>query len=211
MSAGPGRRRGRPPSGAREAILRAAFDLLRDEGLTQATTKQIARRAGVSEASIHYHFGGKAGLLEAALVAGLEPLWEFDRALRNAGMPDRPTADVLLEMGAELERFFDTIIPIIGATQSDAGLRASFNELLAAGDHGPHRGVALVTRYLEAAQRRGELRPRADLTGAALLFVGACLFRAWERHLRPPGRQQQLLPDLEGAVATLLDGLQRLA
>ena len=78
------RRRGRPSAGVREAILAATLDLAAEQGLTRLTTKEVARRAGASEASVFYHFGDKVGLLQAAMVAGLEPLMELDPAILGA-------------------------------------------------------------------------------------------------------------------------------
>ena len=49
-------------------ILHAAGPLFAAVGFAEATGKAIAERAGVDVASINYHFGGRAGLYEAALV-----------------------------------------------------------------------------------------------------------------------------------------------
>src|SRR4051812_50101602 len=65
------RRRGRPPSGGREAILEATLALLRERGVARLTTRDVAERAGVSEASVYYHYTDKAGLLRAVFEAGL--------------------------------------------------------------------------------------------------------------------------------------------
>src|SRR5919201_2389009 len=72
----------------RELILDAASDALRTEGGAATTTRAVAERAGVRLSLVHYHFGGKGGLLAAllerenarllarqeALYAGPEPL-----------------------------------------------------------------------------------------------------------------------------------------
>ena len=51
----------------RDAILRAAVEVFGEEGVAGARTTDIARRAGVSQPSINYHFGSKRELLSAAL------------------------------------------------------------------------------------------------------------------------------------------------
>src|SRR5580692_3939234 len=68
------RRRGRPPSGQREAIVRTTLELLPDRGIAKLTTREIARHAGVSEASVYYHFTDRAGLLQAVFEEGMQPL-----------------------------------------------------------------------------------------------------------------------------------------
>src|SRR3954451_19163649 len=104
------RRRGRPPSGGREAILAATLDLLRERGIARLTTRDVAERAGVSEASVYYHYTDKAGLLRAVFAAALPPL----QALDATG----PAS--LLTLGRELERFLEQALPVMMAAQSDA-------------------------------------------------------------------------------------------
>jgi AcrR family transcriptional regulator len=73
--------RGLPPSGGREAILAAALELLRERGIARLTTREIAASAGASEASIFYHYRGRAGLLMAVFEQGLRPLQELSEGL----------------------------------------------------------------------------------------------------------------------------------
>src|ERR671939_1356561 len=95
------KRRGRPPSGGREAIREATLALLRERGVARLTTRDVAERAGVSEASVYYHYGDKAGLLRAVFEAGLERLQAADVG----------GADALLTFGQELERFLVQALP----------------------------------------------------------------------------------------------------
>lgn len=48
-------------------IVQAAGELAADHGLAHLTTRMVADRAGENIGSIHYHFGGKDGLLEAVV------------------------------------------------------------------------------------------------------------------------------------------------
>ena len=56
--------RGEP---TREALLRAAIDVFGRDGFDAASTRAISDAAGVNQALIGYHFGGKPGLYLAAL------------------------------------------------------------------------------------------------------------------------------------------------
>ncbi|OEH85118.1 TetR family transcriptional regulator [Desulfuribacillus stibiiarsenatis] len=49
-----------------ERIIDAAIELIKDKGYAGATTKAIAKKAGVNEVTIFRHFGTKKGILEAA-------------------------------------------------------------------------------------------------------------------------------------------------
>ncbi|MCC6133198.1 MAG: TetR/AcrR family transcriptional regulator [Acidobacteria bacterium] len=60
---------GRPKEGnpeeTRRAILRAAVDSFARAGFAGATTRNVALKAGVNVATLHYHFGSKEGLYRA--------------------------------------------------------------------------------------------------------------------------------------------------
>jgi AcrR family transcriptional regulator len=65
----------------RAQILEAAREILGAEGFAAATTRAVAERAGVGLSLVHYHFGGKRGLLAAVLEQENERLLARQRAL----------------------------------------------------------------------------------------------------------------------------------
>lgn len=190
-------RRGRPSRGVRAAVLAATRDLIREEGLTGATTSAIAERAGASEASIHYHFGGKAALLEAAVVEALQPVREHRRASQSS-VPQE-----VLELARSLERSYDDLVPVLAAVQSDPVLRETVGPRLLADDLGPHRAVTRVAAALSEGDTRGGEEGDTDAEAAALLLVGAAFIRAWQRQMSPG--VSRTLPSLTRAVTVLLD------
>lgn len=60
------------PQSTRNAILRAAAELIPELGWGAVTTRAVAERAGVLNGLVSYHFNTKAELLRAAAIAGLE-------------------------------------------------------------------------------------------------------------------------------------------
>ncbi len=64
---GVGRPRGADPAETRREILRAAEETFAVSGFAGATTRQVAARAGVNVATLHYHFGNKATLYRTVL------------------------------------------------------------------------------------------------------------------------------------------------
>lgn len=197
------RRRGRPPAGAREAILTAAWDLISEAGLATLTTREVARRAGVSEASVFYHFGDKAGLLEQVVLAGLAPL---KAPGPGDGPGDTSLAGTLGRLATALEAFFDHAMPVLAAVQADAGLRRSFGRRLVDGDLGPHRGVQLLSQQLTMMSADGLASPGVNPDAASLLLIGACFLRSWERQMTGTERAPTLpaLPDVVHTLAQLL-------
>jgi AcrR family transcriptional regulator len=195
--------RGRPSEGVREAILAATLDLAKEEGLARLTTREVARRAGASEASIYYHFGDKTHLLQHAFLHGLEPLGAIDPVVL-AGTGEHGTGDTLLAISASLEQFFDRVLPLLGAVQGDAALRADFGSGMADRGLGPHRGVELIANSLRALQRRGLVAADVDVESVALSIIGSCLVRAWERNVFGAEHPSQL-PDRHRAIAATVE------
>ena len=58
----------------RSRLLEAGLDLLADQGYRGATTREIARRAGVTEQTLFRHFGAKDALLREAVQHFTAPL-----------------------------------------------------------------------------------------------------------------------------------------
>lgn len=55
----------RVPKTSREQVLRAALDLLNDEGLDRLSTRRLAQRLGIESPALYWHFKNKAELLSA--------------------------------------------------------------------------------------------------------------------------------------------------
>jgi AcrR family transcriptional regulator len=64
----------------RERILDAATRLFAVSDSTGASLRAIARAAGVNSALIHYHFGSREGLFEAAILRALQPIQQRRRS-----------------------------------------------------------------------------------------------------------------------------------
>jgi AcrR family transcriptional regulator len=167
-------RRGRPPSGGRERIRTATFELLREKGIARLTTKEIAARAGVSEGSIFYHYRNREGLLSAIFENALAPLVE----LREEGIGAHGLRDTLNHFTAAVEHFLENAIVVMFAAQSDVDLRSSITEYLSENpDRSPQRGTQLVGEYLTALQQSGAIRAGIDTHAAAFMLVSSCTWR----------------------------------
>jgi AcrR family transcriptional regulator len=195
------RRRGRPPAGGREAILSAALQLLRERGIARVTSREVAALAGVSEASVFYHYKDRAGLLQAVFEQGLEPLQALasGRGLTGAGLHD-----VLTRYARTLDRFLDQALPVMAAAQSDTALRDAMAAYMTEQDLGPHRGVAALGEYLAGEQAAGRVRAGVEPRAVAMLFVGACYTRAAQRQMPAKVNELPTLEDIIGATEALL-------
>jgi AcrR family transcriptional regulator len=198
----PAKRRGRPPAGGREAILAAALELLRERGIARVTSREVAALAGVSEASVFYHYKDRAGLLKAVFEDGLRPLHEL---AEEGGLAGVDLHEALSRYGATLEEFLHQAIPVIAAAQSDVALRDALAEYMTEHSLGPHRGVRALGDYLAGEQTAGRVRAGVDTYAVAMLIVGACNTRAAQRHM--PARVPDL-PALEDVVQAMEDLLR---
>ena len=82
----------------RTRILEAASALFASHGLSETTTRQIARNSQVSLATVHHYFGGKADLYEACITRTYDELAsladQIEDALRNL-RPGTSAEDIL--------------------------------------------------------------------------------------------------------------------
>src|SRR5258705_2668259 len=69
------------PRGTAARILDSAEDVFAEQGFGAASTREIARRAGVPFGTLHYHWGSKQELGEAVMVRLVD--WIRDRVVRN--------------------------------------------------------------------------------------------------------------------------------
>lgn len=170
--------RGRPSTGVRQAVLDATLDALRAHGPGRLTTKEVARRAGVAESSIFYHFGGKHELLLAAV----------QTLTLNLSAGDDPVM-----LGRALERFYLDALPAMVAVQADSELRERLR--LAGHELSVDHIVGQVADHLRGLP--AGLDPRV----AALLLVGACHQRALHRY---SGGSDDQMPTIEAIVDTFV-------
>jgi len=198
MATEPAKRRGRPPSSGREAILDATLTLLRERGVASVTSREVAERAGVSEASVYYHYTDKAGLLRAVFESGLQPL----QALTERRIAGEDRHQTLTTLSRAIEQFLDQSLPVIMAAQSDTHLRADLAVYMAEHDLGPHRGVQTLGAYLTAEQVAGRIAADIDPETIAFLLVAASFLRAAQRQIMGHTHAEPL-PTLEQTLATL--------
>jgi AcrR family transcriptional regulator len=90
---------GRPEVDPRTEILDAAASLFAERGYAGTSTRRIAERAGMRQASMYYHFAGKEDILLALLEPSVAPTLEraadcLDAADPVAALYDLARADV---------------------------------------------------------------------------------------------------------------------
>lgn len=171
----------------RERILDAAESVLRTAGYAHATTKEIARLAGFSEATLYKHFPDKTAIFIAVLQ---ERLPSLAKALDELGEGSL-AANLTTVARAALEFYLQSFPISVSVFSSRPFLRAHTESMRALGT-GPDRPLAAVTSYLAMERDRGRVRADADVAAVAALLLGACFQRVFLSQFDQPPRPAQL-------------------
>lgn len=177
----------------REALLRAAIELLAEGGARAVTHRAVAARAGLPQASTTYYFESIQELTDAALALHVsDRVGELEGLVSAAIAGGRSPDDVAERVCAALvDRSGDVIV-----AQFEIYLEAARNPAL----RGPV-GQALAEFERFAAEALGALGAR-DPQGAARSFVAVIDGFALHRLARPLSR--------EAEVASLHDAMRAL-
>ena len=163
---------GRPRSErSRRAIIRAAGELLEEQGLRAMTVEGVAQRAGVSKKTI-YRWWPRKGVL------ALDAFYDDWSSAQEELMPDTGTlmGDLRLRARATVrlmtsERLGPTFAALLAEAQSDEALADALREHVLE----PLREQARA--IFRRAIARDELRPDTDVEVAIDLFQGPLLLR----------------------------------
>ncbi len=190
----------------RERILTAAVSVMRERGVINTTTKEIARAAGVAEGSIYNHFANKSELIAASMaeVAG----GIRDALVRlNASVGEGTVEDNLTRLAEAEIAFFTDLLPITGPVLGDPAL---LDWLRSGGPHkgegpppGPATGHAALIGYLEAELGSGRLAAGVRPPYLAAALIGACQQYAFVRLFTRPETMTEVarLPEDSGEYA----------
>lgn len=164
----PGRPRGRSPEQSRQALLDAARDLFARREFAAVSLRQIAARAKVNPAMVHYHFGGKDGLYGAMLEERFAPLLQQLELLPA----ERPT----------LAQFLESYVRMLAANPwlpnlvvrevlyGNGSMRTLFIRRFAA------RAGRMVPALIDEERRAGRLRADLDPAFATLSLLSMAIF-----------------------------------
>lgn len=162
----------------RDRILDGAVAVMRERGLANTTTKEIARAAGLSEAMLYKVFRDKTDLFLGVMAERLPPIAVIrDGVDAHVGRGTVPA--VLQRLVAEVLAHYLESFPIAASVFADSALLTRHREALRERDAGPHLVVEGVAGYLAAEQQQSRLAADASPRVLAELLVGACLHRAF--------------------------------
>ena len=163
---------------SRERILDGAALVMHERGIGGATTREIAKASGVSEAMLYKLFPDKTALFVSVLIERLPPI-----AVLTAGaeaLPAmNPVVDNIQRLIREVLAFYLQSFPIAVSVFSDPELLRRHREAVADLGLGPNAISCSIAQYLNLEQRRGRIGSQVAIDAAAETLVGACLHRAF--------------------------------
>jgi AcrR family transcriptional regulator len=160
--------------GTRDTILDAAAEIMQTRGLAHATTKEIAKAAGFSEATLYKHFRDKSEIFLDVLRERL-PTFSPLVATLNASVGQRDIREALVEVGCNAIAFYYESFPMSASVYSELRLLTQHRSALASRGAGPHRANEGLAGYLRAEQKQGRIAGTAHPDAVAAVLLGACL------------------------------------
>jgi AcrR family transcriptional regulator len=165
------------------ALVRAAFDLIAERGFEGLRTRDVAARAGVNIATLHYYFATKE-LLIRAVVEALVQQFQIRRAPDLAAQPRRPLVELRQELRdvqyqvRESPEIFAVLFELTTRSLRDPAIRAIIR------DSDAHFQEHIAS-YLRAGVEQGEFRNDLDVAAAAAGLVALVMGSAIQLMTNP--------------------------
>ena len=181
------------PSGTRAdrrpALVEAAFDQIAERGFEGLRTREVAGRAGVNVATLHYYFPTKEALIRGVLEHAMR---RFRSTLAPHGSPSDQLRNHLRAVRELLRQE-----PRLGVVMGELALRAGRDPAIAGILRETNDAwYRMVRGLLRKAVRAGELSPDLDDDGVAALLVAALASMTLPA-MSPAARTDQALRQLE--------------
>jgi AcrR family transcriptional regulator len=137
-----------------------------------ASTREIAREAGVADGTLYVHFTDRIDLFIALIQEHLPPYTEPLRRLN--GLVGRRTVRAnLAEVFEGALTWYEQVLPLSGALAADRELFDALHKRLMERGEGPHLAIKTLESYLKAEQRLGRVNAKCDVRASAILLFGA--------------------------------------
>jgi AcrR family transcriptional regulator len=157
---------------ARERVLRAALEVLADQGLSGFTMEAVAHRAGASKATVYRHWPSRATLLVDAMDMAFQPLPTPATGQLRTDLIDLVSRLEALLSGQPFPRL---MAAFIDAAERDPTLSSLHVQLT-------ERRREPLRHVLAQARRRGEIPATTDLELAIDLLAGPAFYRRFIAH-----------------------------
>lgn len=186
-------------------IAAAALAVFAEKGFAGARIEQIARRAGLSKGAVYLYYPTKEDLFRAVVQTAVVPNLELIDRMVSIDLPFADRLRLLLPRFAEIV----TTLPVGAVAKMVIGESRNFPELAKVWyDNVVSKAVAILTRLIEQAQARGEVRAGDPRTHAFSIIGPMMLGVLWRETFTQVGGAPIDLPEIARQhVETVIDGL----
>jgi AcrR family transcriptional regulator len=188
---------GRPPKITNEAIIDAAREVFWDHGM-EASTANIAQKAGVSEAAIFKRFSTKQDLLLAAIGIESHPAWV--KTLEKC-QPRQDFKVELTEILSAMLGFYQDMTPRVLMMMAPIALLRSKQFVPP-----PIRDYQLISKFLNQAIVLGYIRD-CDTRSIAHLIVGTINHYTISQTMLDKHKLAELPPEMKMTEPEFMVGL----
>jgi AcrR family transcriptional regulator len=158
----------------RDALLDAAAHVIRTKGLARATTKEIARASGFSEATLYKNFQDKEELFVAVLRERVSSFTPLQAAL--AAVPgSRTVRENLEDVVRAAADFYVASFPMSASIYAEPALLAAHRTSLSRRGAGPHLAGEALAAYVTQEQKLGRVAVGVEPSAVAAILLGACV------------------------------------
>ncbi|HZJ08701.1 MAG TPA: TetR family transcriptional regulator [Trueperaceae bacterium] len=164
--------------GTKAKILRAAADVIRAKGLGKATTRAIARAAGLSEGALYKHFDSKLDMFLSLLRSSPSDFVTLVMSLPERAGQGSVTGN-LQDLAERALEFYQRSLPMGSSLFAEPELLARNREELRQRRAGPQLANEALADYLRRERELGRVRQEVDVNVVADLLLGACFQRAY--------------------------------
>jgi AcrR family transcriptional regulator len=191
----------------RDRILEAAEQVIRTNGVSKTTTKEIARVAGCSEGSLYNHFESKEDLflqvMKGHLPSFLNVLFKLPGRKGTGNVKDN-----LDEVAHAALKYYDVSTAMTASMFTEPDFLVRHRPGFQQRNEGPHRANEIVTTYLLAEQKLGRINSSINARAAADLFLGACFQHSFHFYFLGEEESQEARQQfVEGILQALIQGL----
>ncbi|SHN44550.1 transcriptional regulator, TetR family [Cryptosporangium aurantiacum] len=144
--------------------------------MAHATTKEIAKAAGLSEAALYKHFTDKTELFVRVLA---ERLPRFLPTIETLDVEAGTVVDNLRTVAEAAITFYADSFPISVSIFAEPKVLHAHRAALRRTGAGPHKANEALAEYLAAEKERGRIHADADPSSLAALVLGACFQHAF--------------------------------
>jgi AcrR family transcriptional regulator len=151
-----------------EELVRAAFDLIAERGFEGLRTREVAARAGVTVATLHYYFPTKEHLIRAVMTNAMEQFRR--RRARIPSVTDRASQTELREVLQarrhqihETPQLFIVLLELTARASRDPAIKAIMRESDA-------NWRESISGHLSEGVAKGRFREDLDVPAAAVFL-----------------------------------------